>query len=144
MLGDTHFMPRYWRVFAGLLVALVSACAVKQSAPTIQTETCYKPLAEYCTGDRCPTYAQSLAQAERDFATGAYVCHSEGTCAELKFVERRSFGGEIQFFNGEDVIVAARFESDSLSGPCVGRTYYGPQPTCAPQIAKDMCRWRQR
>lgn len=126
------------------LTPLLSTCTTPPTNVRTQLEICFEPLSAYCSGERCPTYARWRAEAERDFKTGAHVCNSEGICGDLHFVERGGLGGEIAFFNTDGELVAARHESDSLSGPCGGRTYYGPQPTCAPQVTNDMCRWRRR
>lgn len=111
----------------GLVLALLLASfsAAGASAPAL----CSLPLKDYCSGGRCPAYADWLQQAKQGVeGAGCALTLEVGICDDLRYIRtRHRSGGTTAYFNADDRVVAANQVTGA--GRCL-QMFYGPQPLC--------------
>ncbi|MES2018763.1 MAG: hypothetical protein V4484_19915 [Pseudomonadota bacterium] len=105
--------------------------------------TCFRPLADYCLGDRCPTWQESVEKTKNRGRTESCTVASVGTCADLK-VTRSSggFGSRTEYFKPDGTLIAATTTSDSIAvgTACPNWSHFGERPVCMIQKTEDYCR----
>jgi len=111
------------RVLVLILVAL-GGCDRGTDAPdpkdlamdlsgTLDMGRCLGPLAEYCNGGNCPSYAEQV-QRERMRPMQIFCESRIGVCASGFFVQssRSGFDSTIRYYDKSGTVIAVRVESD--------------------------------
>ncbi len=140
-------------LLACVLVASMPRQAATPSPPT-RDPFCFRPLEEFCAGDKCLAYAAQLetiraggysAQVEMMKAAGG-DCSSAGTvgeCGPLRTThDGNGFTGETRLFDKAGKLIAVRVETDVFlnKDACPFWQHYGAVVTCRVTNVKLLCK----
>jgi hypothetical protein len=131
-----HYLVRFSCAF-GLALLPAFGCG---------PDGCQAPLGDYCQGSDCPTYEESLADAQeyaQQRCDDPFNDATFGQCGDFRYVWRLvGIGsGTVQYFDASGALVAVRQHSDTPMS-CDEDSFerwYGPVLDCEPEAAGNFC-----